>query len=229
MPDNPHDMKEMVKDALFGKNGSVSLSQFTKAIDAVVKHLLRFEKKLEEKQSDAIDSIKRMSENFIKGADGKDSTVQGPRGLPGLQGERSYVPGPKGEPGNEGSPDTGEEVIDKINADKTMLIKMNKIEGMDEIEKGIRVNRANTNEMMAFSGSTVLTADISDQLDGVLKTFTLPSNARVLLVLSSSTPNIMRPTVDYTTTSSQISFTAEISASTTLATGQSVIILYKLP
>ena len=229
MPDNPHDMKEMVKDALFGKNGSVSLSQFTKAIDAVVKHLLRFEKKLEEKQSDAIDSIKRMSENFIKGADGKDSTVQGPRGLPGLQGERSYVPGPKGEPGNEGSPDTGEEVIDKINADKTMLIKMNKIEGMDEIEKGIRVNRANTNEMMAFSGSTVLTADISDQLDGVLKTFTLPSNARVLLVLSSSTPNIMRPTVDYTATASAITFTAEISASTTLATGQSVIILYKLP
>jgi len=229
MPDNQHDMKEMVKDALFGKNGSVSLSQFTKAIDAVVKHLLRFEKKLEEKQSDAIDSIKRMSENFIKGADGKDSTVQGPRGLPGLQGERSYVPGPKGEPGNEGSPDTGEEVIDKINADKTMLIKMNKIEGMDEIEKGIRVNRANTNEMMAFSGSTVLTADISDQLDGVLKTFTLPSNARVLLVLSSSTPNIMRPTVDYTATASAITFTAEISASTTLATGQSVIILYKLP
>jgi len=54
-----------------------------------------------------------------KGDDGKDSTVPGPKGDRGDDGKDSTVPGPKGEPGINGSPDTPDEVVDKVNkADK---------------------------------------------------------------------------------------------------------------
>jgi len=262
MPTDPQELKKMMHEALFGGAGSVTMAQFTKALDVVVKQILAFEKKLLNGNSQASDDLKRafaelramnkdmsvarMSDFSLfkkevgralatldekiqplrDGVDGIDGTTPTKKELTALI--KPLIP--KVKEGKDGSPDTGEEIIDKINSDKSdKLIRRGQIEGLDDIDTRLRTSQANISSMLHFSGSTVLTADISDQLNGVLKTFTLPSNARVLLVLSSSTPNIMRPTVDYTTTSSQISFTAEISASTTLATGQSVIILYKLP
>jgi hypothetical protein len=78
-------------------------------------------------------------------------------------------------------------------------------------------------------GRIVREYDLSSQLDGVLKTFALPANWRVISVHASSTPNILRPTVDYTYTPSSITFTSEISESTTLAAGQTLIIIYSEP
>ncbi len=77
------------------------------------------------------------------------------------------------------------------------------------------------------TGSAVKVYDISSQLNGVLKTFTIPTNIRVLAVHFSSFPfSSSRPTTDYTSTSTSITFTSEIDAATTLAAGQSALIEY---
>ena len=70
--------------------------------------------------------------------------------------------------------------------------------------------------------------DISSQLNGVLKTFSLPAFYRVISVEFSSAPFSSRRTVDWTTDASAmtITFTSEITASSTLAAGQTVTIIY---
>lgn len=76
--------------------------------------------------------------------------------------------------------------------------------------------------------NAVLVYDLSSSLNGVLKTFSLPAFWRVLTVDLSSFPNALRPTTDYTVDSSAmtITFTSQIEASTSLATGQTCIITY---
>jgi len=77
-------------------------------------------------------------------------------------------------------------------------------------------------------GGHVRYYDLSGSLNGVLKVFTLPAFARVLSVQSSSFPNAFRETTDYVVDGSAftITFTSEIDAATTLATGQTITILY---
>ena len=182
------------------------------------------------------------------GADGKDSKVPGPKGADGKDGKdgvdgkdgRDGVDGKdgkdgargkdglKGKAGRDGSPDTGEEIIQKINKDKSdRLIRKSKVEGMDEIESLVRTAEVNS-RWLGGGGSFVYAHDLSDSLNGVLTTFALPANARVIMVFSSSTPGVLRPTVDYTTTASTITFTSQIEPSTTLSAGQTVMVLYKI-
>lgn len=81
----------------------------------------------------------------------------------------------------------------------------------------------------ASSGGKIVNVyDLSSSLNGVLKTFSLPSFWRVIEVSSSSFPYTFRPTIDYTVDASAmtITFTSEISASTTLATGQTLLVIY---
>lgn len=77
-------------------------------------------------------------------------------------------------------------------------------------------------------GRTVYVYDLSNQLDGVTKTFSLPAFWRIIGIQSSSFPGAFRPTTDYTSDSgaSTITFTSEINAAGTLATGQTLIIQY---
>lgn len=173
------------------------------------------------------------------GPPGMASKVPGPKGDPGPKGEDSQVPGPQGPPGKpgpkgapgkpgaDGSPDTGEEIIQKINNDTSdRLVRKGKVEGLEELETRVRTTEANTRSFN--SGSFVYAQDLSASLNGVLKTFTLVPNAKVILAFCSSTPGVMRPLVDYTTTGSTITFTSQIDVATTLATGQTVVVLYKL-
>lgn len=77
------------------------------------------------------------------------------------------------------------------------------------------------------TGFVVKVYDISPLLDGVTKTFTIPSNNRVISVHASSSPySAFRPTVDFTYTNSSITFTSEIEATTVLSSGQSILIEY---
>lgn len=80
----------------------------------------------------------------------------------------------------------------------------------------------------AGGGRIVKSYDIYDSLNGVTKTFSLPAFYRIISVHSSSFPFSFRETVDYTSDASAmtITFTSEISASVTLATGQTVTIVY---
>src|SRR3990167_8470741 len=78
-------------------------------------------------------------------------------------------------------------------------------------------------------GRIVKVYDASSQLNGVLKTFTLPAFWRVLHVELTSFPyGACRPDTDFTTDASAmtITFTAQIDASTQLAAGQSLIVEY---
>lgn len=64
-----------------------------------------------------------------------------PEPIPGPMGPESTVPGPAGK---DGSPDTGDEIIEKINNDATLLISREAIEGLDALEKQIMEKTGNT-------------------------------------------------------------------------------------
>ena len=213
-------MKKEIHRTLFGESGIMTKADFRIAISKVVDEILRFKRETFEKIS------------AIKKGDKGDQGEKGERGMQGEKGEKGERGdmgiGKPGKDGKDGSPDTGEEIIQKINHDKSdRLIRKGKVEGMDEVEKIARTADANV-RTWGGSGSFVYAHDLSSELNGVLKTFTLPSNARVILVFGSSTPGVFRPTTDYTTTSSTITFTSEITAASTLAAGQTVILLYKI-
>lgn len=166
--------------------------------------------------------------NIKDGAPGKKGdpgkSIVGPQGPEGKPGQS--IVGPAGK---DGSPDTGEQIVEKINNDNSgKKIKKQHIEGLAEIEDIARSADANARSFYANTGSYVYDYDLSGLLDGLTKTFTLPANARVIAVFSSSFPTIFRRTTDYTTTASTITFTSQIDAPTTLAAGQSVVLLYKI-
>ena len=67
--------------------------------------------------------------------------------------------------------------------------------------------------------------DLSSQLDGVLKTFTLGTHYGIISVQSSSAPfGAFRETIDYNEVGRTIVFTSSVDAAISLATGQSLII-----
>lgn len=49
---------------LFGNDGSVTLEEFTRAFEAIITQILRFEKKLLDKNTDASDELKRLLKEF---------------------------------------------------------------------------------------------------------------------------------------------------------------------
>lgn len=69
--------------------------------------------------------------------------------------------------------------------------------------------------------------DLSSRLNGSTKTFSLPAMYKVIAVLNTSVPTVFRPTTDFTWTPTSITFTDEITASASLAYGQTIIILYQ--
>ena len=108
------------------------------------------------------------------------------------------------------------------------------IKGIEEIEKAIEELKKRKGITLfgggggsSSGGKVVKIYDISSQLDGSTKTFVIPSNWRVLTVHASSFPfSAFRPNVDFTYTSSSITFTSEITEAVTLASGQSVLVEY---
>jgi len=138
--------------------------------------------------------------------------------------------GRDGIDGKDGSPDTPKEIRDKI---KTL--KGNKrlpISAIKDLKKKlIEIGKQKIIQTVGGGGGgghTMKVYDLSDSLNGVLKTFSLPAFWRVISVHSSSFPNAFRPTTDYTTDANAmtITFTSEIDAGTTLATGQTIIVTY---
>ena len=70
--------------------------------------------------------------------------------------------------------------------------------------------------------------ELSDRLDGT-KTYVLPSMTKIIMILTSSYPGILRPTVDYNYNASTrtLTFTDEIDADV-LSAGQTCRIIYSL-
>lgn len=98
-------------------------------------------------------------------------------------------------------------------------------EQLDELKKKVG------NRVAIFGGSVgkhnTEVYDLSASLDGTTTTFNVPAMWKLILVLSTSTPRIFRPTVDFTSTNTSVTFTSEIDPTTTLATGQTVLLVYQ--
>jgi hypothetical protein len=185
-----------------------------------------------------------------RGEKGEDSAIPGPKGDKGEKGS----PGRDGENGLNGSDghnpdpseivplvleqiklpeyketvlDGGEQIVAKINDlptdDEKLKIDAKHIKGLPDLKD----NKGNT-VFTAIRGPEVKIYDLSSQLDGVLKTFSLPAFGLIFDVRSTSFPYAFRPTVDYTVdyTAMTITFTSEITADATLAANQSLYILY---
>ena len=154
-------------------------------------------------------------EQGISGINGRDGTI----GLPGLNGA-------------DGSPDNGEMIVSKLESleDKDKL----KISAIKNLEEELEKLKKQKDWQVIYSGGgggggrIVKSYDISSELNGSTKTFSLPAFWRVISVNSSSFPNAFRETTDYTTDAAAmtITFTSEIDAPTTLATGQTIIVIY---
>lgn len=161
----------------------------------------------------------RMGEQGPQGPMGPMGSI-GPQGPQGPQGKQ-------GIEGKQGSPDTGEEIIRKINTvpdTSTYKILASKTTGQSTVVIGMAGGGSG-----GQTGKLVKSYDLSSFLNGVLKTFAIPSNSQVISVISSSAPITFRQTVDYTYTSSSITFTSQIDASATLSTGQTLVIIYSEP
>ena len=172
------------------------------------------------------------------GKAGKDSTVAGPKGKdgidgkpgvdgkPGLDGKHGVVGKPGvdgksgvdgkhgvvGKSGKDGSPDTGGQIIEKINSDKGTLIKKGKVEGMDDLESRVKTAEATVQTSrlgVRAGGDTVYLSDLSSQTDGILKTFTVPQWRRAIMVTCSDFPTVLFKDNGFTTTSTTITLTTD--------------------
>lgn len=123
--------------------------------------------------------------------------------------------------------DTAEDVRNKLElfVEEDEKLKIDAIgylrQELDELKKTKSEGGGNG---LAFR-EMVTKYDLSPYLDGVTKTFNIPGTYAILSVACSSFPSVLRPTIDYTHTQSTITFTSQIEASTTLAAGQTVIIM----
>lgn len=126
----------------------------------------------------------------------KGDSIKGPKGDKGNDGSDGVSikgdKGDQGKPGKDGSPDTGSQIIAKINSNKTEKIKASKVEGFDQIESMARTAEANSRLGLRAGGDTVYLADLSSSTDGVTKVFTLPINpSRIIMVTCSDFPTVL--------------------------------------
>lgn len=157
----------------------------------------------------------------IDGKDGKD----GAKGEKGDKGD----PGETGLQGIDGSPDTGIRIRDKL--EKLLgdeRLDVSAIKGLEKELDKIKQTFSRGQTVVAIQRGQVTAYDLSASLNGVLKTFSLPTFWKVISVHLSSVPNILRPTVDYTTDAGAmtITFTSEIDAASSLNTGQTLLVVY---
>ncbi len=101
--------------------------------------------------------------NFIQGEEGKPGKdgVNGRDGKDGKKGERGEkgndgidgVDGHDGLDGKDGSPDTGKEIVKKINEQKGKINKKN-IEGFDDIESYAKSANDKIQKYLLFGGGS---------------------------------------------------------------------------
>ena len=136
--------------------------------------------------------------------------------------------------GADGGSDTPEVIVSKLESledDERLDVKA--IKGIEELVK--RLEKKIDSKAVFYGGGGERKHskqyDLSPYLTGVLKTFSLPAFWEVTGVVCSSFPNALRPIIDYTTNggASTITFTSQIDETTTLQSGQTVLIFYNEP
>ena len=121
-------------------------------------------------------------------------------------------------------------IADKLN---TLEEKVDRkvIKGLDKELFAMKKNISEAKRQKGGGGGSggggypVKTYDISSQLNGVLKTFTIPRNKYVIDVKIGTIPPL-RPIIDYTYNTTSVTFTEEIDPTTYLSAGLSAIVIY---
>lgn len=152
-----------------------------------------------------------------KGESGRD----GKNGKSGRDG-RAGRDGVNGKDGRDGSPDTAEEVRDKLQ----MLRGENRLDAsaIKNLPQSIKTHSQRSTRLGRGTGSPLLFYDLTPQCNGVLKTFTVPSHRpNSALLFSTQFPVIFRPTIDYSASGSALTLTNEVSAP---EAGQTLLFLY---
>ncbi len=158
----------------------------------------------------------------LRGEIGKTGAqgIQGMGGESGASGKRGEIgkQGEKGENGKDGSPDTGDEIIGKINK-ASELIDASRIKNLPV--EGKRFGS------VGAGGSEIKSTDLSSQLDGSTKDFTVPANKRFNSLMGTQFPIVYRPTTDFTGSgTTTLTLTSEVSAP---EEGQTLILTYAEP
>lgn len=160
--------------------------------------------------------------------DGKewiDLAIPGPkgdRGEPGPTGRAIF--GGVGAPGKDGSPDTPEQVRDKLETlEGDERLKATAISGLEPLLADVETLKKRPIQTPAKSYA-IHTKDASAQCDGATTSFTVGgSHFGIIGVFSTEFPQIYRPIIDYTETRTGITLTAQVSAP---ASGQTLVIQY---
>lgn len=208
-----------------------SKEDFLQWTESTLKLVIAALDKLEKRVTSAISGIRN-------GKDGKDGKAGGP-GPIGPMGPAGPVgraifggKGETGPAGKDGSPDTAEQVRDKLETlQGEERLDASAIKNLEQHLQKLIPSQEQRYMSIPVSRGAVKAYDLSASLDGVTKTFALPTFWRIISVHLSSTPNILRVTTDYTSDASvpSITFTSQIGASTSLSAGQSLIIVYAEP
>ena len=125
--------------------------------------------------------------------------------------------------------DTPEQIRDKLsNLPEGERLEAQYIDGLVEIVTGLIPEQKSGGAGIAGRDFFV-DIDLSSDLDGSTKTFNIPAVYNILSVSLSSFPHALRKGVDFTYTGTTITFTDEIDASTSLATGQTCVLTVVTP
>ena len=131
-----------------------------------------------------------------------------------LEGRVGALQPHKGDKGDIG--DTGPMPTEHLQLMKDMMAEMKKVQDiLTNIPRGKTTGRAKSQVIRAV--------DLSDQVDGVVTTYTLqPDTVSVLFVYSSQFPQILRPVTDFTLAGRTLTLTAQIGV---IQAGQSLTAL----
>lgn len=210
----------------------ITKEEFVKAFEAVVKQLLAVEQKLIDKNEEAVQVLKELHNQLLSDTNVSLSSLQGElrQAIDGALQEQSVglnfirdkvrrikggldgKNGLDGLPGRDGSPDTAEQVRDKLEAlNGEARLRIEAIGGLDERLKEIdarRTLRGGGFSKIAMDGHIVDDETPSGTINGVNKDFTtagIPNpNTSLKVYLNGARQRLAE---DYTLSKNTISFT----------------------
>ena len=241
----PSDKKQDTLNKLISlmDNESLTKEDFVNSFEEVVKLVLQIEKKnveaissLEKLFSSATDKFRGDTDKPIKRISTDNDNLN-----KSLVGFTTLLNEMKEKVNNvkDGEPPTKQQLLEVIKplipkplkGDKGKSENIQKlIDRIDELEKKLK-KRLQIPTLSGGQKGGIVTGrdiikdiDISADLDGVTKTFNIQAIYNIISVHCSSMPYALRKTIDFTYTTTTITFTDEILASSTLNTGQTVVL-----
>ncbi len=209
---------------------------FKKAFETVINLVLKIEKQIVEKNNTSIkENVNELTSTVTKklsevknGVDGKE----GPKGSMGEDGPIGPVgingtDGAKGIDGKNGSPDTREEVRNKLESikDEDEKLTLNAIKGLKEEIESLKKQIKTTGRGRAMGRAKVQYTKrvrLTDQINGETKTFSLPKDTVQILGIESSQFPFTSDDVDFNLIGNNLVFTDQMPV---LKKGQTLICL----